>query len=679
MQAEEPETQSTAELIPNDRNLQSVELFPQFPNELLFSIFNVTDNIALVHLASLNSRYEPIAREVIEKRYVDKYFVIRGDSEQQREQYSAQISTFGDVIRAVEVKNIREIDEHHWLPQLLQKLTPNIRKFSFRKCSFKNADGLFARQTELTHLTFRGGRCETGHRIHLPEYHHLKALELTDFKFISKPSLDQILRNNQQMESLILRDCDTYYKLPEIMDLVHNHLNCLRELNLLDSYGFGNSPPSFSLMNAFSNSLEYLESFAMGTVRTETIDLLPLLSINCNRLKSFEFYLYSGDLTNEVIRKICTLNKLETFSLIGCSDQNQIESIIERLPHLRSLKFSRMIRRSNSEICSILRKCNSLEKLTFESEDDEGWRYEESQDDDDYNDGVNRDSKFNVQFHNEFVQTIRNPRTRIELTERGKMIGYITKEEIVWRNIILHWIDYNPAKSQSSLHLLDLANIPKDTKARHKQPLNLIFNYLDLNCLYAFSRVNKECKQLVHGYIFQRCKQLPKSRAKQRSIQRGKLLLTDEFGMNLGAIRMFGRCISNLDVTYKSGYAHASDMSENIEKYCKNLTILCFRTYTTRDDPHNFIVPQVRHYLYYGYENRKECRYECDLSEMARICPDLEILEFKTPMGFYSSSYKRNHSFRALNRIKFIPSDDSDVEFVLNFFKNTDTKVIVDH
>ena len=99
------------------------------------------------------------------------------------------------------------------------------------------------------------------------------------------------------------------------------------------------------------------------------------------------------------------------------------------------------------------------------------------------------------------------------------------------------------------MHLLDLATVPKGIIGKHKQPLNLIFNYLDLDSSYSICMTTKESKQLVCNCIQQRCKQPSRKRVKQRLVELGKFFVTDEFSMNFNGIQRFGKCMKYLEVT----------------------------------------------------------------------------------------------------------------------------------
>ncbi|XP_055325875.1 uncharacterized protein LOC129579733 [Sitodiplosis mosellana] len=605
-----------------------------------------------------------MVREVFAKRYADQYFLIEGESERHRNIYFELFNLFGDSIRAIEANGFQNIDDNHWLIQLLDKHTPNLEKLCFKKCYFKNVDDFLSRHTNITHLTLRNGSCGWKHQIQLPDYRNLKSLELVDFSHISKLSLEQVLLHNPQIGRLVLTFCDQQFTLSNMMALVCTHLKHLKDLDILDTYAFG---IDFSIVGHMSFVIVQIPTYSLGMIYMEDFKsgLLERVSSDYKSIKHLELFNYHGRFNKGLIDAVGSFDQIETLSASYYCDQKQLEVIIENLPNLRCLSISRIIHRTNAHILSILSKCTHLEKIVIDSGRSSANNDDESM------------YRKNSHFHEEFIKAIKNQHITLELTENDEFIGIITKEQIIWRNKLLHWVGYDPIHSRSDLRLLDLATIPEGSTGKHKQPLNLIFNYLDLDGLYSFSMASRECKQLVHGYIYQRCKQSSKKRPKQRSIDREKFVLTDEFGMNYNGLRMFGKNIRYLEVQNIRYLDYSPQgLLKEIETYCKLLTKLCFHT-RNRIDPHTFILPQVRHFVFYGYG--EENLFHCDLSDLSEKCPNLEILEIRTVAKLYTGHYKKGRIlFKNLQMIKFKPFDDSQVEYAKDLFKNSGTEVVID-
>lgn len=633
--------------------------FIQLPTEVFFKIFTATGDLELVYLASMNLRYESIAKEVFQRRFEKKYFVIEGETERHRNEYSVQLAKFGDNVRGIEARYIRCIDENHWLAQLMCKFTPNLEKFCFHKCSFrKDTVGFLSRHLNLRHLTIRGGSAENV--IHLPEYTHLKAIEISDFRDIDDESLLRTLQNNPQLESVIIRPSNPKYgfftSAKDIVELVSSNLRCLKELNILGRYDYDDPEIAASSMDQFVRSLESLQSFGMSILRQSEVQLFSHLSAHCRLITSLEIKCFTS--FRNMIQKICAFDRLETLSLSNVDNQQDIELIASKLLRLRFLTLSGLCNRTNDEILSIVRKCSLLEHLIIESKYYDLDTYP--------NDGDEKEQvfyyKLNVSFHKEFVRIIRNRSTKISFIQYGEVIGLVTKDEIVWRNKVLHWTGYSGDKSQLKMvNLLDFANVPRKYNANHEQLLHLIFDYLDLNCLYAFFRVNEECKQLVHNYI---------NRCSERSSKQ-KLLITDEFGIYSDMLHTFGMKVINLELVF---YMDCHLLRDDIEKYCKNLTTLSVRVYPFLYRAHFFTLPQVRRFVYNTIDDQP-CHNCCVLDEVLRKCPDIEMLEFKAPIELCVHSEDKI-LFRNLKKIKFIPYGNRGCD-VMALFEDTSTEIII--
>lgn len=624
-------------------------------------ISNKHDN-DLVNLALLSPQYESIVREIFANRYTDKYFEIKGDKDRHQSMYSKIFNLFGNSITSVEVFGFRHIDDNHWVIKLMDKHTPNLKKLCFKKCFFTNVDNFLLRHMSVTHLALHDGSCEWKYQIQLPVYRELRTLEIVGFSDITKSSLEQVLCNNPQMERLILRSSGHIFSLTDIIALIHKYLKNLKHLNIMDGNNLGMNSLQISL-DKFVNGLASLESFGMAISRECERGLLRRLN-SSKTIKHLELYIFSWYPNREMIELISSFNQIEALSLLNCPYQENVETIVENMPNLRCMFVSYVIHYTNAQILSLLRKCKHLDKLIIESETP-------GRVVDDYS--IYRK---NLCFHDEFIAAMPNPNFTLEFHENGEIIGMITKEEIIWRNKLLHWIGYDPNHSRSTLRLLDLATISKKTLGKHKQPLNLIFNYLDVESLYAFAMTCKVSLQLVHKYVQQRCKQPSKKNAKRRSIDREKFYITDEFGINYNALQI-AKSIRYLDVKMMDFYG-ARNLLKEIDKHCKFITKLCFRT-RYRIDPENFILAQVRHFIFYGYGLNKEYIFHCNLRELSRKCPNLEIFEIRTAARLYTGHWrKKNILFKNLQKFKFKPFDKSEVEIARELFKNSDTEVIID-
>lgn len=596
------------------------------------------DDYGLLKLVSESLQNESAVREIFAKRYTNKYFLINGRIERHQKKYSEIFKFFGESIRAVQINCIQNMNANHWLLQLLNKQAPNLEKLYFKKCLFIDIDDFFAQHIKITHLKFSGGLCEQRNvSIQLPEYRNLKSLELVNFRHVSKSSLEQVICNNPQMERLVLGyatyEC-CYFNMSDAMTLIFTHLKNLKELNLMDCHEF-NSRFSFISLDKFVSGLASLESFGMTVMYDWERGLLKRVKSACENIKHLELHIINY--TKETIKLISSFDQIESLQLAYCPNQGQLEAIIESLPNLRCISVSCVTHCTYAQILTRLR---------------------------------------------EFITKLPNSQIKFEFIDDGEVIGFVTKEETIWRNKILYWSGYDPIHNRSNLKLLDLASVPEGSHVKHKQPLNLILNYLDLSSLYSFAMVNKETKQLVHSYIYLRCKQSSKKRLKQRSIDRDKFHITDEFGLNFDGLRMFGKSIKYLEVNLLELDYHGSihTFRNEIETHCKHLTKLCVRT-RDRIDPKNFILPQIRHFIFYDYSSdvRERYTFHCDICNLSERCPNLEILEIRTVAKLHMLYYRKQKiSFKNLRKLKFKPFDDSQVKYAKELFKDTGTEIVID-
>lgn len=587
------------------------------------------------------------------ERYANEYFKIEGDSDRYQIEYSKQLSNSENDINAIEILNIKHIDIDHWLVQLLKNHVPNLQKLCFNGCSFENADEILSQHMNLTHLAFRNGNYERDHVITLPDYRHLISLELSNFHHIKKSSLEQILINNPQLQHLTLRSCGYHFKFRQIMELISNNLNHLKELVLINIiYGSGIlDDDEIRLMDKFVGSLE---SFAISNVRNLT-ELLTRMSANCKNIKRLELDFFDHYFSTE---KTCTFDQVDTLTLSNLKCHETFESIIEFLPNLRWLfQLYNIQNPTSAQILSILRKCKRLERFAIKSNIP-------------FDQNEENGCKFNSNFHNLFIETVGNQQLKIEFHEYGEIIGHITRDEIVWRDKLLHWVGFNPIHSQSTRKLLDLADIGKKINGKHKQPINLIFNYLDLNSLYSFCSANKQCKQLVYSYINKRCQSSSKRRTKLILKHRGKLFITDEFGINSNSLRAFGKCIKYLEI--HEMFERRLE-PEVINEYCKNIETVCVRS---RNGIWFWIrFPHVQHFIYYGKSSSDRYYLSALLDRMQSV----EILEIRTPIEFYTTNVLKYKSSGKLKKFRFKPFDQASEDYVREFFKDSHVEVIVDH
>lgn len=643
----ENETEETSALPSN--NLE------HFPIEILLRIFADIDDIGLLNLALTSCRFEKIAKILFTERYADKYFTIDDESDEQKEIYKEQFGRFGSGIKAIEAINIRGIEGVHWMAKMLHKHTNRLEKLSFRDCSFKDAFEMLLNHRDITHLTIIRGYCESDVPIRLPKYRHLKKLELHKFSRIREQSLKWIFLHNPQLESLVLRFCNHYFSLPKTMEYVHKHLKQLKEFIVLEDFDFEADFPSNKCIEKFLQVIDGLESFGL-TIDEDVTDLFERISLKCGKMvKNLELYIMSGYLDDDVAKIARTFENVETLSLIDVFEhvQEPVLSLVERLPKLRELTLSRMIITVTEYFLSLLRKCGNLEKLVIELSTGRTRRP-----DDWANHFIQH---LNANFHSEFLQAKQKANVEVEFKEYDRMIGRCTETEIVWRNKLMHRVEFDSIYSQSTMNLLDLAN--KSAKPERRNPFDSILEYLDLTSLYALYNCNKRSKQLVAQYV------------QIHSKNQRPFLISDEFHLNYSGLKCFAPHVNNLELRL---FDHNTEKIEYIiAKNYINLRKLCFRT-RYRIDPHRFVFPNLQHYIFYGYGSSRTCSYHCNVTEFAEICPHVVTIEFRTMVKLYTSDENNpQHSFTNLKIFKFQPFDDTQIKFVQELFAKNGTEIVI--
>lgn len=199
----------------------------------------MVDDFDLLNLSETSCRFERIAKTVFKKSYTNKYFVFHGDTKDRKEMYEGLFDRFGRYadIKAVAIVSIQNVDRNHWLSELLRQYTNQLQKLKLENCSIRN-NGVLFQHISITHLFIYGGRLDI-----LPNYRNLKELELNGVS-ISLGMLEEVLRNNPELESIILRCCDSISMLLRYANATEIILECiaenvphLKKLDLVKSFG----------------------------------------------------------------------------------------------------------------------------------------------------------------------------------------------------------------------------------------------------------------------------------------------------------------------------------------------------------------------------------------------------------------------------------------------------------
>lgn len=620
-----------------NKTFPSIDRLEYFPTEILMPIFVGVDDNGLLSISSVNDRFKAIAQTVFKKRYANKYFTI--ECGKHEEQYVELFKVFGDGIKAIDVINIENIGRNHWLTEMLKANSCDLDKISLNNCYFNNAFDFLSHYLQLTELIIRSS--SDNDLIHLPKYQHLKKLEI-DCCCLNKKWLKSTIACNPQLECLKLRMCDAI-TLPDIMRFVSGHLKSLKDLSILEPFDFEEDIPTDSLIKDFVNSIRNLESLEMA-IDTQIMGLLRRLSSKCKHIKRLKLQHMSQNIDGDMVREFRKLDKIKHLTLQQQSYDGQIELLVGHLSQLQYLNIIIESQITLDEILSLFRNCASLETVKI---------------DQCYNTPI---AYASINFYNEWKHIASNPNAKIEFIDRSQIIGIVTKNEVVWRNKLMHWNGYDPVYNHSNLYLLDLANVCQESNMKTNPPFEQILDYLDLCSLYSLSRTSRTSKQLVECYM------------RQASREQHKFVITDEFQINNDGLRAFGPYVNNLVVCIERSN-NLDELQSTIGQYY-HLRKLCLQSYTYID-VHDFIFPQVRHMIYY----HESCITICNVYKISAACPDLEILELKTPVDFdeEDSDTFPKHFFHNLKRISFRPVFVEHDTYIRELFSGTTTDVIIEN
>lgn len=459
--------------------------------------------------------------------------------------------------------------------------------------------------------------------------------------FDSRETLVRILQNNPRLESLILRFIVplTFF---DMMVFVAENLKHLKELALITNCLF----PAVSryTIDSFVASLRHVESLALTISNTST-RLFQRLSVSCMNIKHLEFKVPDDErLGHALIDALSSLENIESFALEQHKYNDEVELMLEKLPKLRHLHVK--IRKSTSHTIILvwLHKCPLLERITIADRHSFGDQHAAF--------------PVNLKFFAEFRDATQNRHVRVEFQENTQIIGYISRDEIVWRNKLVYWFGWDPTYNLTNLNLLDLAKQQSNTvKASNQNLIVLILEYLDLDSLHSFSAINHQIGQLVKNYV------------QERAQQQAPFIISNEFNHYNGT-KTLEKYVNQLNV-YNFDECRYSTFQIWIRNHYPNVQKL--RICKTPNF-FSWVFPQIRHFICnsFGYD-----AYWA-LYKICNNCPHLEILECKSQFKFEHSMRIQCSPIEFYNLKKFIfkYSDDAQVEIIKEIFKNTNTALI---
>lgn len=467
----------------------------------------------------------------------------------------------------------------------------------------------------------------------LPNYRNLKKLKLKNCGEVT--NLIQIIQNNPKLESLILEFDSDWFQIDEMMMIVAENLKHLMELHLMGDEQKNNFAFPFST-SLIVDSLKNLQSLKI-CVSDHHLKLIQQLGMECKNLTHLALvrrnYWDENNFSDEMIDAIRQFDGLERLELTQWKYDDRMESLIECLPNLRQLQLSMVTPCSNTFILALLRMCPSFEIMTVDSITEAMPKF--------------------LEFFNEVVEIMQKPNAKVVFKDERQMIGYVTKEEIVWNNKLMHWIGYDPIYNTSNINLFDLAKPSVASPADEKRsPFDHICDYLDLNSLQELSTASKRSNELVENYV------------KRHAQQNGTFTISDEFHCDANGLDAFASHVENLKLIIfdEDFLVHLNMVAKNYIKLNK------LRIYANNFhlDLSNCSFPRVRHMIF-----NSDC---INLGGISRSHPNIETLEIQTsvdPCNFcsqYSLEFRNLKKFKC--NVRYL------LEMIWETYENTITELI---
>lgn len=624
--------QTLAALDEAKRKMKNLE---RLPAEILSKIFTKMDDAGLWNLSETCRRFETIAKTAFQNRY----FVIDGEHSDP-EFYSARLNRFGECVKAIAVKNTKDIDKNHWVAKILQEHINRIEKLTFQACTFKSKDFLSQPMENITHLILRNDSLYSRSnqlKIDLPECSKLKKLEVVDECF-TYDSLEQTIRQNPTLQRLVWIRHEGY---GNNITLTGGELHWNITEEILTPL----------IIDKIVESFKQSESWAMclnNKTNVSKIELLRRLGTECTRIKRLDLSC-GNKLNNEMVEAVRLFQQIETLYLKQDSHEG-IDALVEHLPNLRHL----LIRFTGdylffSHILSPFRKCPSLEKITNVIESFNHYFSPHK-------------SIIDVRFLKEFNETITpdKPNARFEVKEGGRLIGSVTRNGFIWRDKLLHWPGCDSNYSSSNVHLLALAKHPEKSNADAGSLLERIFNCLDASSLSLFAETGTQSKQLVGSYI-------------QKRLQRkGTFYINDEFrSFEYSNFKTFFDILQNPFTQY------VTDLKLHI---IHNQSIIDFQGMMDTKFLNKW--PKIRHIVFDTH-----CENDSDFYDIFEHCPDIETIEFKgdDQFEYFKSMVENEHlsdgesfslKFRSLKKVIFNHRGKTDLKHLKEIFQNANEQLV---
>ncbi|XP_031627741.1 uncharacterized protein LOC116343676 [Contarinia nasturtii] len=603
-------------------------LFPKisnleyFPAEILSKIFSKVNDIDLMRLAHISYRFDSITKSVFKQRYTKNYFLVDGETLYE-EQVRSLFKHFENVITSISARMINNIHDNHWIMQ-----PKRVKKFKFRDCSFTDSPYTFSQHSNITHLTLR--KCDIDN-LSLSQLRNLQKLKIdgsVDGKFLS---FKEMCKNNPQLESLIVYGLGAN----DMMEYVKMDLNHLKELHIIDRKPI----ESFDLT---TQSMNRLESLGLS-VGERSVPLLRELSDKCPNIKTLALALNTTPSFIDSYFSVDAIHRfkqVESLTLVYRINSTRLLEIAKGLPNLSQLfievHFDTLPLYSH-QILALFQECVHLNKFCL---DQIYGRVEQTY--------------FSDIFHNDFLLATENRSNdvKIELKEHDKTVATVTKEAIVWRNKLVHWVGYAATYSQLNFHLLD-------------------YELLDISSLCTLCNRWKGVDTLI-----------------KRAVEKRYRVNGEAFIATIGetsgeAIQTFGQYVRNIEINL-DGRDFEEIWWNLIVEHCGNVINMCVNEHFDPSKNSCFVhnrsmnFPELQHFEYRSNKNwqRNQIDKESIVFDVSILfsCQNLATLQFHSDVRLINYQVPA-HALNNLMDLKFHTRNKSITEFLSNLTFNIHRKI----
>ncbi|XP_055316140.1 uncharacterized protein LOC129575926 [Sitodiplosis mosellana] len=262
------------------------------PVEILECIFRYVEDSELMRLKDVTDRFESVVKTTFKERYKTKNFKVCNE---QRVYCEELIAFIGVDIMGIEAKNLFDIDQNHWLIQLLNQHSIELGRIIFDCCSFNDIADALEQQLDVTQIAFRHYQDNMA----LPEFRNLTSLEIDGTGISNYPQID---RNNPQLQRLYIQRGTVSPAL--VIESVGQHCNRLEELHVMNY-----REDLVGSTDVSTVATERLNSLGT-TIGNNLVEVMKEFSAGCKNLKNLTLKHNERSLNEKLVRTIGSFSNI---------------------------------------------------------------------------------------------------------------------------------------------------------------------------------------------------------------------------------------------------------------------------------------------------------------------------------------------------------------------------------